>query len=65
MTLEKNGRRNIVQLRFERENENKHTVRFKEVPEDDAPTVLGTIYVQRWFVGGAEELLLTIEKAPK
>lgn len=49
-------------LKFEIEKEVKHSIRYKEVSEDGQPPVVGSIYVQKWFAGDAEELIVTIEK---
>lgn len=51
-----------MRVRFEREKETKHTVRYKEMPEEGKPPVAGTIYLQKWYAGEAEEIFITIEK---
>ena len=33
---------------FKLERETKNTVRFEEVPESGTPTIVGTLYVQKW-----------------
>lgn len=51
-----------MKVRFKREKETKHTVRYKEMPEHGKATVIGTIYLQKWFAGETEEILITIDK---
>lgn len=46
---------------FEFEKETKNTVRFNEKPEPGKPPVIGTLYVQKWVVGEAKSLKVTIE----
>ena len=46
---------------FTREKETKNTVRFAEVPEEGAPPVVGSIYLQKWFAGSSENIEVTIE----
>lgn len=48
-------------LRFKKEKETKNTVKFQEVMEAGLPTVIGTLYVQKWFVGAINQLLITVE----
>lgn len=49
---------------FKKEKETKNTVKFEEVPGAGNPPVIGTLYVQKWFVGDAQEVsvLVKIEK---
>ena len=49
-------------IKFELEKHNKNSVRYKEVPEDGMPPVVGSIYVQKWFAGDSKNIELTIEK---
>ncbi|NRB82004.1 MAG: hypothetical protein HRU38_25685 [Saccharospirillaceae bacterium] len=49
-------------LKFELEKKNKNSVRYKEVPEDGKPTVLGSIYVQSWYAGNSKNIEITIKK---
>ena len=44
-----------------KEKDTKNTVKFAEVPEEGQPPVCGTLYVQKYFVGSAENLKVTIE----
>jgi len=50
-------------VKFKVEKETKHTVRFNETPEPGQPPIIGSLYVQKWFVGDATELEVTIRKA--
>lgn len=49
-------------VKFEFEKKNKNSVRFKEVPEDGMPPVIGSIYVQNWFAGSSKQIEITISK---
>lgn len=49
------------QVKFEFEKETKNSVRYKEVPEQGKPPIVGSLYVQKWFAGNAKSLQLTIE----
>ncbi|BCD97967.1 hypothetical protein [Marinagarivorans cellulosilyticus] len=48
-------------VKFEFEKETKNSVRYKEVPEQGKPPIVGSLYVQKWFAGNAKTLQLTIE----
>lgn len=48
-------------VKFERESETKNTIRFKELPEPGTAPVINTIYLQKWFAGGAEKLVVTLD----
>ena len=48
-------------IKFELEKKNKNSVRFKEVPEDGMPPVLGSIYVQKWYAGDSQNIEITIK----
>ena len=50
-------------IMFEAEKEVKHSIRFKEVVEQGKAPIVGTIYVQKWYVGSAKQLFITIEKS--
>lgn len=50
----------IVKMEFEKEN--KHSIRYKEVPEPGKAEVIGSIYVQKWFAENAKTLEITINK---
>jgi len=48
-------------INFEFEKHNKNSVRYKEVPENGMPPVLGSIYVQKWFAGDSKNIEVTIK----
>lgn len=48
-------------LEFEFEKTTKNTVRFTEKERAGEPSVIGTLYVQKWFAGDAKNLRVTIE----
>ncbi len=52
-----------VSLVFRREKETKNTVRFQEQPAEGRPPVIGTLYVQKWYAGQADELHVVISPA--
>ena len=47
-------------LTFTREKETKNTIRYAEDLTEGQPTVVGTLYLQKWFAGDAQRLLVTI-----
>lgn len=49
-------------VKFEFEKSNKNSVRYKEVPKDGMPPVIGSIYIQKWFAGDTKEIEITITK---
>ena len=49
-------------VKFEFEKQNKNSVRYKEVPEEGMPPVIGSIYVQKWFAGDCKNIEVTINK---
>ena len=38
-------------ITFEPEKETKRTLRFSEKVEGGKPPILGTVYIQKWFLG--------------
>lgn len=50
-------------LTFAHEKDTKNAVRFQEEVEEGKPTVVGTLYVQKWATEGAKKLKITIEEA--
>jgi hypothetical protein len=48
-------------INFEFEKHNKNSIRYKEVPENGMPPVLGSIYVQKWFAGDSKNIEVTIK----
>lgn len=49
-------------IKFELEKQNKNSIRYKEIPEDGMPPVIGSIYVQKWFAGDSKNIEITINK---
>jgi len=48
-------------IKFMKEKETKNTVRYKEVPAEGKPPLIGTLYVQQWFAADKQELTVTID----
>jgi len=48
-------------LKFKKLKETKNTVRFEEEPEDGQPPVIGTLYIQKWFVKDRYQLRVSID----
>jgi hypothetical protein len=46
---------------FTKEKDTKNTVRFTEDAIQGEPPIVGTLYVQKWFVGDASKLKVTVE----
>jgi hypothetical protein len=51
-----------IKITFEIEKHNKNSVRYKEVPKDGMPPILGSIYVQKWYAGNSKTLEITVKK---
>lgn len=49
-------------VKFEFEKENKNSIRYKEIPKDGIPPIVGSIYVQKWFAGTSKNLEITLNK---
>jgi hypothetical protein len=49
-------------VKFEFEKQNKNSVRYKEVPDDDMLPVICSIYVQKCFAGESKNIELVITK---
>ncbi|MGF1748399.1 MULTISPECIES: hypothetical protein [Vibrio] len=49
-------------IQFEYEKETKNSVRYKEVPDEGAPPIVGSLYIQKWFAGSSKTIEVTIEK---
>lgn len=49
-------------IQFEFEKETKNSVRYKEVPAEGQPPIVGSLYVQKWYAGSSKKLELTLEK---
>jgi len=48
-------------VKFKKLKETKNTVRFEEEPESGQPPVIGTIYIQKWFVKDRYQLRVSID----
>jgi len=51
-----------TKIKFELEKQNKNSVRYKEIPKDGMPPILGSIYVQKWYAGNSKYLEVTVNK---
>jgi len=49
-------------VKFEFEKQNKNSIRYKEVPEEGVPPIIGSIYIQKWFAGNSKNIEITIKK---
>ncbi|BBB25571.1 hypothetical protein [Amphritea japonica] len=49
-------------VKFELEKETKNSIRYKEVPDEGAAPIVGSLYIQKWFAGSSKEIEITIEK---
>jgi len=49
-------------IAFEYEKETKNSIRYKEVPEEGNPPIIGSLYVQKWFAGESKNIEITIDK---
>jgi len=49
-------------VKFEYEKETKNSIRYKEVPEEGTPPIVGSLYVQKWFAGSSKTIEITIDK---
>ena len=48
-------------VQFEKEKDTKNTVKFAEVQTQGEDPILGSLYLQKWFVGDATKLKVTVE----
>ena len=48
-------------INFKKLKETKNTVRFEEEPEDGQPPVIGTLYIQKWFVRDRDQVRVSID----
>ena len=48
--------------KFKIEKETKNTVKYNEIPAEGQPPIIGTLYVQKWFAGNAQEIEVTVKK---
>ncbi len=51
----------MAKIKFVFEKETKNTVRFKEVPEEGKPPVVGSLYLQKWFAGDKKNVEIEIQ----
>jgi hypothetical protein len=51
-----------TKIKFELEKQNKNSVRYKEIPKDGMPPILGSLYVQKWYAGNSKFIEVTINK---
>ncbi|WP_170252799.1 hypothetical protein [Colwellia echini] len=51
-----------TKIKFELEKENKNSVRYKEIPKEGMPPIVGSIYVQKWFAGNSKTIEVSINK---
>ena len=49
-------------VKFEFEKQNKNSIRYKEVPEEGMPPIIGSIYIQKWFAGNSKNIEISIKK---
>lgn len=49
-------------VKFEFEKATKNSVRYKEVPEEGMPPIIGSVYVQKWFAGNTQNIEIVINK---
>jgi len=51
-------------LKFKLERLTKNTARYQEEPQPGNPPVIGTLYVQKWYLGEPppQEITVTIKK---
>jgi len=48
-------------IQLQKEKDTKNTVKFAEVQTQGEAPIIGTLYVQKWFVGDAPNLKVTVE----
>lgn len=51
----------IKTIEFQKEKDTKNTVRFAEVSSPGEPQIIGSLYLQKWFVQDATKLKVTVE----
>lgn len=49
-------------VKFTKEKETKNTINLGEVAVDGRAPIVGTLYVQKWWAGDADEVEITISK---
>ena len=48
-------------VQFQKEKDTKNTVKFAEVQVQGEAPIIGSLYVQKWFIGEATTLKVTVE----
>ena len=48
-------------VQFQKEKDTKNTVKFAEVQNQGEAPIIGSLYVQKWFIGDATNLKVTVE----
>ena len=48
-------------VQFQKEKDTKNTVKFAEVQAQGEAPIIGSLYVQKWFIGDATQLKVTVE----
>jgi len=56
----KHGKENQT-VQFQKEKDTKNTVKFEEVQVQGEAPIIGSLYVQKWFIGDATNLKVTVE----
>lgn len=49
-------------VKFQFEKQTKNSVRYKEIPAEGMPPIIGSIYVQKWFAGDSKNIEITVNK---
>lgn len=49
-------------VKFEFEKQTKNSIRYKEIPDEGMPPIIGSIYVQKWFAGNSKVIEVTLNK---
>ena len=61
VTKIKNMEKKTKTVQFQKEKDTKNTVKFAEVQSQGEAPIIGSLYVQKWFVGDATKLKVTVE----
>jgi hypothetical protein len=54
----------MTTIKLKLEKSTKNTFRYTEIPAEGQPEIIGTLYIQKWFLGSnpPEQIKVTIEK---
>lgn len=52
----------MIEINFVKEKETKNTVKFEEKPETGKPAIIGTLYIQKWFIGSADTVKIMLDE---